>query len=225
MNQKLSIKVIHPNDPYIHEYSKEEFQKMVGVEFLSALEFKDASILQRIQRRCRRAEKQGDFEIRQKWLGTFYAKEIASGYSPDLTICWINEKVGYGVIANQDIPAEGYIGEYTGVVRKKPWFLSHLFLQQLNRQNDYGFDYTILESEKRTFLIDAEEKGNYTRFINHSDTPNLEPVSVLHQGVMHIILYAKVPIKKGTQLCYDYGPDYWAKRAKPEKLELTPLHH
>lgn len=65
-------------------------------------------------------------------------------------------------------------------------------------------------------MIDAQDSGNHTRFINHSFKPNLEPVSVYFHGLIHIIIYASKTIASGAQLCYDYGEDYWKKRGKPK---------
>ncbi|HSW86704.1 MAG TPA: SET domain-containing protein-lysine N-methyltransferase, partial [Rhabdochlamydiaceae bacterium] len=147
-----------------------------------------------------------EIETRQKWLGAFYAQEIQRGSIPDLTIAWINFDIGYGVIANCDLPKQAYIGEYTGIVRKRRYFS--------DKKNGYCFEYSIGETIKSPFIIDAKPKGNHTRFINHSDNPNLEPACVLSGGLMHIILFAIKPIPKGTQLSYDYGEDYWAKRQR-----------
>jgi SET domain-containing protein len=67
-------------------------------------------------------------------------------------------------------------------------------------------------------VIDAQDFGNHTRFINHSFQGNLEPASVYCDGLMHVIFYANKTIPAGTQLCYDYGEDYWEKRGKPANL-------
>ena len=104
-----------------------------------------------------------------------------------------------------------YIGEYTGVLHKRPFFGRW--------KNLYCFDYNIGEGRKSSFVIDAQDFGNHTRFINHSFQPNVEPVSVYCDGLVHVILYASKAIAAGTQLCYDYGKDYWKKRGKP--LDLT----
>ena len=76
-----------------------------------------------------------------------------------------------------------------------------------------SFEYLI--GWNSAYTIDAKHKGNITRFINHSYEPNLEPLGVFSRGVMHIILRTKKWIKKGQQITYDYGPQYWKKREKP----------
>lgn len=155
-----------------------------------ALEFSDEKVAKRVRKQCEKALKKGWFDRRQKWLGIFHAKEIESGQHPDLIIKWIDAHIGYGVIANQDIPPGTFIGEYTGVVRKRT----------KDKENFYCFEYAIGDNWKSPFVIDAREKGNHTRFINHSNTPNAEPVSVYLNGAMHVILIALRPIRKGEQL-------------------------
>ena len=57
--------------------------------------------------------------------------------------------------------------------------------------------------------IDGTRGGNEARFINHSDQPNCEPV--VHEGDNpkedEVWIEALRDIKKGEELCYDYGFD------------------
>jgi uncharacterized protein len=200
------IKIIHPAESQITRCSPQEFEKIMNVSFISHLTFKDDKIFRKIIKKCKSALKRGDIETKQKWLGALFSKEITEGTSPDLIIKWIDSQLGYGVFTDQDIIPLTFIGEYTGEVRKRRWFA--------DKKNDYCFDYFIGETIKSPFIIDAEHSGNYTRFINHSKQPNLEPVSVICGDIMHVILISKCHIPKGTQLCYDYGEAYWSKRAK-----------
>lgn len=208
----MKIKVLGRFDTKIQEYSPQEFQEVMGAEYISKLEFQDHRLLEKVQRKCQVMDKKGKIERRQKWLGTMYCKEIAEGYSPDLVIKWIDEEIGFGVFANEPIFPTSYVSEYTGIVRKKRWLR--------DRKNNYCFLYPIHCFPK--LVIDAEPKGSYARYINHSVYPNLEPLSVYSGGVMHLILIAIKPISKGDQLCYDYGPDYWEKRERARPLQ--PIH-
>jgi uncharacterized protein len=202
----MSIIRVDVNHFMIKEYTPEQFKNAFGVEYLSHLEFKQEKILKKIQKRVKRADERGDIETRQRWLGAFYAEEIRKGRVPDLVIEWINAEIGYGVFAGSAIPKGTYIGEYTGIVRKRRFFS--------DKKNGYCFEYNIGDGLKSPFVIDAQPKGNHTRFINHGDSPNLEPACVICDGLMHIVLFAIEPISKGTQLSYDYGEDYWSKRQK-----------
>ena len=176
--------------------------------FLPTLRFGSQAIFEKVQHLCQDALEQALFERRQKWLGVFFQNEIEQGVChQDLLIRWVSQEVGYGVFALEEIPAFAFIGEYTGEVRCR---------KRADKHNHYCFDYSI--GEKSPFLIDAEKQGNLTRFINHSARPNLEPIAVLSQGAMHLILQTKRAIAKGEQLTYDYGEDYWKKRSPPEVI-------
>ncbi len=158
---------------------------------------------------CKRASEKGEITTKQKWLGIFHAKEIRDGFAIPHTIEKIDDEVGFGVFAKTEIAPFSYIGEYSGLVRKRA---------RKDKSNDYCFSYFIGEGIETPFIIDAKEEGSFTRFINHSSKPNLTPLSVLAGGVMHLILVAASPISAGTQLVYDYGEEYWAKRKPPREL-------
>lgn len=189
-------KVILRGSEEIIPYSAE----LMGAEWISAIEFYSEKVANRVKKLCEKGLKKGWFDTRKKWLGVFYSKEIEKGLHPNLVIKWVDEQVGYGVFAVQDIRVGTFIGEYTGIVRERT----------KDQENFYCFEYAI--GSKSPFVIDAQQKGNYTRFINHSNAPNVEPVSVYLNGAMHVILIAQKPIQKGEQLCYHYGEDYWSKR-------------
>jgi hypothetical protein len=67
-------------------------------------------------------------------------------------------------------------------------------------------------------VIDATQ-GNFTRFINHSNRPNLKPFYAFFDGLYHMILISIKDISKGEQFSYDYGPKYWYIRSPPEIIE------
>jgi uncharacterized protein len=184
-----------------------EFEQIMGVAYLSQLEFIAPLLHEKIDRRCAKEDQKKWIDPRQKWLGSYYSQEIRKASHPDVTIRWISPALGYGVFSNRAIPRHGYIGEYTGIVRKR-----HLFGRL---KNLYCFDYTIGFGRATPYVIDAEKYGNFSRYINHSDNPNVETASVLCDGIMHMILYAITDIPEGSQLCCNYGEKYWEKREKP----------
>ncbi len=188
-------------------YSTASFEELMGIRYLSHLAFKNPRTERKIRSLCEKADKKKHLEQKQKWLGFYYGKEIEDPPPLDLTICWIKDPIGYGVITNTPILKQTCIGEYLGVVRKKSFFG--------RLKNRYCFDYTIILGEEPRYVIDALDSGNYTRYINHHTKGNLETVSVFAGGIMHILLYATENIPAGTELVYDYGDDYWEKRKKP----------
>jgi uncharacterized protein len=191
-------------------HSPKQLEEIFPIKYTPVLQFSDGRTHDQIQKKCDKALRKGWITPRQKWLGIYYASGIRGTLSLDLTIRWIDEIIGYGVFTNTDLPANAFIGEYAGVVRKRRFFKRW--------QNLYCFDYNIGEGRRVGYVIDGQDTGNYTRFINHSFEPNLEPVSVYCDGCVHVILHAKSSIPAGTQLSYDYGEDYWKKRNKPSLI-------
>jgi uncharacterized protein len=207
----MPLKVITSERNAFFIHSPQDFEKIFRIGYLPRLEFIDTKSQHKIQKCCEKALSKEWIGPRQKWLGHYYAQGIRGIIHLDLTIAWIDESIGYGVWTNRDIPANTYIGEYTGMLRKRRFFGRW--------KNLYCFDYNIGEGKRTSFVIDAQDFGNHTRFINHSFEANLEPVSVYCDGLVHVILYASKTIPAGTQLCYDYGKDYWKKRSKPLELK------
>lgn len=134
------------------------------------------------------------------WLGVYFRKEILSYLLPEVSVRWIDDRMGWGVFAERNFKAMEFIAEYTGIVRKR---------KRSDRTNAYCFEYF-----PDPYVIDAQDQGGLARYINHSDAPNLLSAPAWIDGVLHIVLYTKDPIPKNTQLCYDYGPDYWKHRKK-----------
>ncbi len=207
----MSIKLVLQHHKEVTLCTPREFREAMGVVYQSDLQFMDEKLHQKVLKRCVKEDRKKWIDPRQKWLGSYYSQEIRAPFNPDVTISWIDPVFGYGVFTNKPIPRNAYVGEYTGIVRKRRFFG--------RLKNHYCFDYTIGFGMKTPYVIDAEQHGNYARYINHSDEPNLETASVLCDGVMHIIMYALTDIPAGSQLCYDYGENYWEKRKKPLPLQ------
>lgn len=202
------IKVIPKYDSQIHNFSISEFEKRMGIKWASYIEFETPKIEKDVATRCAKAIRKNAIDQQQKWLGIYFAKELKTPNFAESIIAWINSDVGYGLIAGEEIPKGTFIGEYTGLIRKRRG--------KTDRKNNYCFEYNFGESFwKSPYIIDAKEIGNHTRFINHSDRPNLEPISIYHQGAMHVIFIAKETILQGKEMHYQYGEQYWRMRAPP----------
>jgi len=153
-----------------------------------------------------------------------YKALLAQNHQAKVCLQRINEKIGYGVFAEEDIELDDMIGEYTGEL------ISSKKAQKLMDQDPCGADFfmhtgalhTLEKNNQPTNLyVDAKKYGNFTRFINHSANPNIDNFSILgHDKLCHIIVVACRPIKRGEQLLIDYGPGYWCyKGIAPEDLE------
>lgn len=187
----------------------EELEEKFSMRVLVALEFGAPWIEKVVKKRCQKVFRRNELTLDEKWLGSFFEEEILAPPNLPLVIKLLDASVGYGVFADKDLAKKTYIGEYTGTVRQV--FIKHW------KSTDYWFVYPLEEICRVYYAIDASKQGNITRFVNHSDEPNCEMTSVFAHGAYHIVLYTKRPIKAGEQLTYDYGPDYWKKRAHKKK--------
>lgn len=143
-----------------------------------------------------------------------YGKLIDQGYHADMYVGWINNTVGYGAYAAQDIKMGEMVIEYTGIVQEDTPF---------DEDNLYLWDYPTIMYEtkpgkkRRTkiiFCINAEKDGNMARFINHSlrKYQNVGIEIIPRKSYWHVIYIAKKDIKKGQQLLTYYGLSYWRDR-------------
>jgi len=187
--------------------TENEIESKFNISYLPKLEFANSKILEKIQKRCDRKLRWKKHSKVNFWNCSLYENSLLQGKSIDFILKKVNPLVGYGVFAKNPISYLTYIGEYTGIVRKRH--------KKQDSLNDYVFGY-VIGPQDTPWVIDAEKKGNFTRFINHSYTPNLTSRWMICDGVAHIILFANRKIKAGEQLTYDYGPYYWRKRSFPQ---------
>lgn len=187
-------------------YSTQDLERFLQISYTKKLIFFSERYFQKIIHQSKKAISKKQLSLKEKWLGTHFKREIDLGYEPKISIRWINDILGYGIFAEEDIFPGSYIGEYTGLVRKRKKFR--------DRKNEYCFEYTIGDWIGNPFIIDAQKTGNFTRFINHSEKPNVESLSVYVGEVMHIIFISLKSISKGTELRYHYGDTFWKKRKK-----------
>ncbi len=212
----MKIKIALTADEEPKELSIKRFEELFDITYLKELTFADWKTEQWLQSKCSQAYKRGKIGQLALWLGKYHGRQLDEGTIPEVAIRWIHEKIGYGLFTMKPLKKWQFIGEYTGLLRRRNLFFANI--------NDYCFMYPHEWISTRAYTIDSEKHGNYTRFINHSDTPNCESVSVYHNGVFHIVFRATEDIPAGEQLTYDYGDIYWRRRKKlNEKVEdLVP---
>ncbi len=179
-----------------------ELQKWTGARYAPYLEFSDLKILRKLTRKHANLEKTRE----QLWLGTYFQFELLHETLPDVSLRWINDRMGWGLFAERDFKPMEFIAEYSGLVRSR---------RSSDRHNAYCFEYILTPDAPTPYLIDAQDQGGLSRYINHSDTPNLTSALATIDQVSHVVLYTNQPVMKNTQLCYDYGLDYWKYRKKP----------
>ena len=110
-----------------------------------------------------------------------------------LEVKYIDEIMGFGVFASQDID-EGIIVETCYCVKT--------YNQPFNPCFDYLFQLTNTE---------ALLPFGYGSIYNHSCTPN---VHYYFESDCILVMYALRDIKEGEELCHNYGRMYWKTREK-----------
>lgn len=187
----------------------EEFQLLTGARWIPRLDFETPKILESLIKQGKKLYEKGELTLQQIWLGKYFQKEISEQFEPNVVIRYINSQLGWGVFALKDFRKMQFIAEYVGKVRKR---------QKQDEKNAYCFEYILTHGSSASYTIDAMDQGTLARYINHSEHPNLESSIATFDGLSHVILFTKESILKGSQLCYDYGPDYWARRTAPVPL-------
>lgn len=173
------------------------------------IQFRSSAEKEEILKRGLEALQLGQVSQEALELGGKFKSKIESSFSPKVSIRYIDERIGSGAFAEEDLKANEYIGEYTGIVRENSPYLTPL--------NNYCYEYPVPDFIGRSYVIDATQ-GNFTRFINHSRRPNLKPIHVFVDGFYHLIFLSIRNIEKGEQLSYDYGAKYWYIRSSPEEI-------
>lgn len=109
------------------------------------------------------------------------------------------EKCGSGIVADEDIKLGEFVIEYVGEVID-----DKTCEQRLWNMKDRGETNFYLCEINRDMVIDATNKGNKSRYINHSCCPNTEMQKWIIDGETRIGIFASRDIKKGEHLTYDY---------------------
>ena len=130
------------------------------------------------------------------WLASCFSQDIEENKEPTVALAPCTN-TGYRVVATAPINKYQFIGEYTGVVRRA----KGLFFEE-----PFSVDYPIGFSSVRSYIIDAATQGNITRFLRHSDAPNLEMKKTLYQdGHIHMLFFTKYFVAAGQELTLNYG--------------------
>lgn len=186
--------------------NEHQFKTQFDVEFRPYLNFETYPFFKEVLANCPWILKKsflGEENRDQAWT---FRHELHNGYRASMSIKWVNKEIGYGAFTNDSLEAGEYVGEYTGTVRR--------LYRNAPDQNEYCLHYPTRWFSWKYVTIDALEEGNETRFINHSDTPNLQPLCVCERNLLHIIFIAKHSIEADAELTYDYGAAFWKKRKK-----------
>ncbi len=180
---------------------EENTEPLENFSYISRCLFETPALLEEVLQ-CSSKAKEGDLIPPERiWMGVYFDKELRSSLSPRLSVRYLNEEIGFGLFAEQKIPACSFVGEYTGIVKE--------YNKRLMKDKIYCIRYNCWQAGQKRFVIDAETHGNYTRFINHSYEPNLALQSIYWKGVPRMIFISLQEIREGSQLTFDYGRSFW----------------
>lgn len=197
LNRKQALQILQP----LSEVSRfPDLKGLESFEYLSHPIFETREAFEQVLACSAKAKREDKIPAEKIWMGIYFEKEVRKGVHPAVSIRHIDDEIGFGVFADKKISPCSYVGEYTGVILQRT-------PKQL-KENKHCLRYTVWEG-KKNFAIDAQQKGNFTRFINHSAKPNLGVQSIYWRGIPRMIFVALKEIKEDGQLTFDYGPHFW----------------
>eukprot|EP00762_Andalucia_godoyi_P008321 ANDGO_07359.mRNA.1 Histone-lysine N-methyltransferase len=112
---------------------------------------------------------------------------------------------GVGVRAAGCVQTGQLVVEYCGVVRTRSAYERDLGRYRKMGKLQYAMDLDA------THVIDATEKGNWGRFLNHSCAPNCKTQIWTVDGQPRVGIYAIRDIPTGEELTYDYRFEWFSK--------------
>ena len=190
------------------------FKKYFGIE-TPIVYLEDIKVQKKIENRFNRSWKRfykksepiiSDFRIER--FDAFFRQLERDGsderYNRRVSIRFINPVVGYGVFAKENIPPYSTLVQYTGLL---------MLDDEINVDHDSTFSFT----DYKTYSIDAAKHGNWARFMNHCVEGEKGNNAILWEHYTEKaprIVFTSGPqgIKRGQQILYSYGDDYWTEK-------------
>lgn len=192
-----------PESP-LETLSLEEWERFFSIEYLPSLLFSGYDAFLDTLKLCPYILRWMGKEMQKEAL--YYKNELLNSHVTSVSIRYINECMGFGLFAEENIPKGSWIGEYTGLVR--PLYRHH------QDHNTFCLHYPTRFWSWDFRIVDASMGGNELRFINHSECPNLTPRYLLDRQLLHFTLFTNRLIQKGEELTFDYGKDFWVNKSQ-----------
>lgn len=140
-------------------------------------------------------------------LDARYGEEIEKSHVAPVIIQKVNDQIGYGLFAAEDLKKGDFIGEYTGVIRVCEE-ITETF-EDGSYETDFSWDYPDTVGDV-VLEINGRLEGNELRFVNHNKNFNLDVEHTIHNGQWLIFFVAHRDIKAEEQLFVSYGDEYWS---------------
>ncbi len=194
-------------------------------------------------------ERLPDYEnLSQKIFKSLISTVATHGIPPEFTLKR-HPVVGWGlfVAPGQMIAAKKIIGIYAGrvmlvnprtpkeamrfkdeetynfLIDSDPIHLDKKEIRALSKEGSIRIDPGYNVSKGFEIIVDASKSGNFTRFVNHSEEPNLKArcklVKCKGGSQIVVVFIAKRTLFENEPLLLNYGPGYWkGKGILPERL-------
>ncbi len=186
----------------VRQLSAMEFQREFGVEYLPQLIIKK-TLPTSFRQKCSQFPDKETHGPNAKLI-----EQVLAGYVAPSYIAKINERVGHGLFAKNDISEGELIGQYTGVLTTD-WSPA--------KKGSEIDPYLLRYPFQTRYAISAKDGGNETRFANHSThSANVQRSYLLHEGVLRVLFVAHTPIRRDCQILLDYGTNYWLNSSPVE---------
>ncbi|XP_054709300.1 histone-lysine N-methyltransferase SETD2-like [Uloborus diversus] len=119
------------------------------------------------------------------------------------------DKKGFGINTLQDISSGDFLVEFVGEVVNHKEYRQRV--KQYAKEKNVHCYFMALKTDE---ILDATNKGNYTRFINHSCDPNCETQKWTVNGELRVGVFAKRHIYAGEELTLDYKFQRYGREAQ-----------
>uniref|UniRef100_A0A8D0DU92 Histone-lysine N-methyltransferase SETD2 n=1 Tax=Salvator merianae TaxID=96440 RepID=A0A8D0DU92_SALMN len=121
----------------------------------------------------------------------------------------LTEKKGWGLRAAKDLPSNTFVLEYCGEVLDHKEFKTRV--KEYARNKNIHYYFMALKNDE---IIDATQKGNCSRFMNHSCEPNCETQKWTVNGQLRVGFFTTKLVPSGSELTFDYQFQRYGKEAQ-----------
>lgn len=126
------------------------------------------------------------------------------------TSIFLTEKKGYGMRANEFIPANTFLIEYIGDIIDQQEY--KVRKDQYQSEGLKHFYFMMIQDDE---IIDATKRASMARYCNHSCDPNAYVDKWIVNKRFKMGIFAKKDIQKGEEICFDYNVDRYGADPQP----------
>ncbi|XP_073407265.1 histone-lysine N-methyltransferase SETD2 isoform X2 [Dendrobates tinctorius] len=123
--------------------------------------------------------------------------------------CILTDKKGWGLRAGRDLKPNTFVLEYCGEVLDHKEFKGRV--KEYARSKNIHYYFMALKNDE---IIDATQKGNCSRFMNHSCDPNCETQKWTVNGQLRVGFFTTRLVPAGAELTFDYQFQRYGKEAQ-----------